>query len=280
MPGFKGLIKAMGKPFRWMFRCVKPQKDEDDCPGHPEVKISYAEEEFPESLASRSRISLTDSESDTCPAEADLGPRSDSLEGIPEMLMAESLPSLMDLGCHDPCPTEAKPNPPPASDGLAQPQVTDAEEASPETLPAESLSSLTDKEDGPYPMEGDPGPKADRVPEPQGRTSDKKRSHLVFDEDAFNSSPTEENVHKICKMFPKFSKEDKWKFADSTALKHLDLILEHFLASQETACDQLMYAVLASPRCNRDKFMNEFIIKVNEYQMEDSEELPLAKVRG
>ncbi|XP_042329871.1 uncharacterized protein LOC121933958 [Sceloporus undulatus] len=155
-PDPKGFIRAANKTFHCMLSCLKCQKDEDDCPGLPEVKTSYIDEEIPESLSSQSYISLTDSESDGCPAEADLGSRSDSLEGIPEMLEAESLPSLLenneekeaadgekDLSSHDPCPAEAEPNPAPASDGLPQPQVTNAVEAIPETLLVESLSSST-----------------------------------------------------------------------------------------------------------------------------------------
>ncbi|XP_042336017.1 uncharacterized protein LOC121937150 [Sceloporus undulatus] len=124
----KPVKKSVCKAARRLCSCVRPSKHEED-PGFPEVNISHAEEGNPEMLAAESLLSLTDNEGvketplgtagkekddgekindkgsvnssdldNDAEADFNLGSISDSLEGIPDMLAAESLPLLMDNG--------------------------------------------------------------------------------------------------------------------------------------------------------------------------------------
>ncbi|XP_042321081.1 uncharacterized protein LOC121929520 [Sceloporus undulatus] len=156
--------------------------------------------------------------------------------------------------------------------GLPEVNISHHEEEIPE---AWSHIPLTDAD-----AEADPGPRSDRVPEVQEKTSDEKRSDHMLDLNEFNSAPTKEALHKLCNKYAGFSKEERWDIADAIASNHLDLMLDHYLESQETACSDLMHGVFAEGSCSLNTCLNHFIVKLNEGQITESKELPLAKVRA
>ncbi|XP_042299838.1 uncharacterized protein LOC121917780 isoform X2 [Sceloporus undulatus] len=239
----------MTKPVRRMFRSIWPQNKKNKNPDLPEVKISY-----PQSLEeARSCMSLTETES-ACPAaEVDLGASSDSLEGIPEMQEAESVPSLM--------------------------ENDEEEEDTGKGKDGEKVNNSFDSQDpdgGPCTFP-DGGP---RVQEVQESTSDEKCSDQEFDLSEFNSSPTKEALHRLCKKYSNLSQEEKWDMADAIARNHVNLMVDHYLESKETACDELMCAVLSEGQCNHHICLTHFFMKMIESQMLYGEEPPLAKVKA
>ncbi|XP_042326056.1 uncharacterized protein LOC121931947 [Sceloporus undulatus] len=227
-------------------------------------------------------------DSDSDAAEADPGSRSDSLEGIPEMVEAESNTSLMGNEEDNEEDKEA----PLGAAGKETDGEKDYDEAPPAGATEEEKDGEKMNKEGPVnsqesdsetcPMEANsnPGHGSDRTPEPQG-TFDEERSNQVFDVDKLNSLSTNEDLHCLCKKFPRFSLGVKNYTANIIASRHLGLMIEHFLHSPETVCTELMYAVLASSHCNLDISLACFMKQVNGgWLMQESEEKLLAKVKA
>ncbi|XP_042299933.1 uncharacterized protein LOC121917886, partial [Sceloporus undulatus] len=138
-------------------------------------------------------------------------------------------------------------------------------------------------ENNPSPAaEAEPGPTSDssRVPTPQEGASDEKPSDLQFDWDEFESSPMKESLHRLCKRFSSSSPEEKCDMATFIARNQLYMMMEHYMESEETGCDQLMCGVFWECKGDYNNCLNVFLAKLNESQIQDSEELPLDKVKA
>ncbi|XP_042300349.1 uncharacterized protein LOC121918353 [Sceloporus undulatus] len=182
------------------------------------------------------------------------------------MLAAESLPLLMDNG-------EVKEAPL----GAAEKEKDDGEKMNDEG----SVNSRDlDGNACPGQAECNPGPSSDRVPEPQ-RASDKEQGDQGFDVDKLNPSSTYEDIHRLCKMYPHFSRKVMFHTVDTIAQKHVGLMVEHFLTSSKTVCDTLMFEVLFSPKCNITECLRFFLQEANVGSLvQDSETQLLNKVKA
>ncbi|XP_042300231.1 uncharacterized protein LOC121918211 [Sceloporus undulatus] len=100
---------------------------------------------------------------------------------------------------------------------------------------------------------------------PEGASLEERSSQMraAFYEQLRSSSGMK-ILHRICQGMPGYDLEVGTEMADILALNHLRLVTEHYFDTCDKHCDNLMYTILSSPKCNLDIAFQYLIYSANE----------------